>query len=173
MTDDLDILDALDAEISKVSEKARLEAKAQELKKALRNPRLGNARRNTAQVELKSITNQLSLIQWKPVSNVAFFNEQHCRSCNSTHHTFLQHMQRQVTTSGAKVDRLVRIPRPVPGYANEVVMQVSETFVCIECADTFGFDISSPTKMIGSHPEAIAVSKTYIQEQPDAPPEED
>lgn len=173
MSDDLDFLAELDAEISKVSEKARLEERRVKLTKDLRNPRLGAARRDDAELELKSVSNQLNAIQWRPTSNVAFFNEQHCRSCNSKHHTFLQHMQRQVTTSGPKVDRLVRIPRPLSGYANEVVMQVSETFVCIDCADAFGFDVTSSTKMIGNTSEVLAVSKTYIQEQPDAPTEED
>jgi hypothetical protein len=164
MTDPLedDFLSSLDAEISKVTEKSSLEARLKTLNAKVSNPRQIGKRNLIS--ELQDVKAQLTAIQWKPISNVAFFIEQHCTSCNSTHRVFMQHMQRQVTTSGSKVDRLVRIPRPVPNYSNEVVIECRKTLICYDCADVYGFDLANPTAISFHSDKPISISSTYIQE---------
>lgn len=172
MTDDLDFLAQLDAEISKVTVKSKLEAQKKAALKLTNNARATLPSRQRAREELIEIEKLLSAIIWSPVASVALFAEQTCSYCASKHRMFLQHMQREVSGKVAPTTRWRRINRPEPGLPREVLIQKSTTHMCVDCCSDFEFSFASgEVKFLDELP--FTTSPSYHQEEVDGPLEED
>lgn len=166
MTDDLDFLVQLDAEISKVTIKSKLEAQKKAALKLTNNARATLPSRQRAREELIEIEKLLSAIIWTPVASVALFAEQSCNYCASKHRMFLQHMQREVSGKVAPTTRWRRINRPEPGLPREVLIQKSSTHMCVDCCSDFDFSFASgEVKFVDESP--FSISANYHQEEID------
>ncbi len=172
MTDDLDFLDQLDAEISKVTTKAKLEAQKKAALRITNNYRAASPLRQKAKEELVEIEALLAAIIWEPVAAVALFAEQTCSYCASKHRMFLQHMQKETSGKVSPTTRWRRVNRPEPSLPREVLIQKSTTHMCVDCCSDFDFSFpSGEVKFLDESP--FTISATYHQEEVDGPLEED
>jgi hypothetical protein len=164
MSDDLDdFFASLDAEVSKLTAKSRLE---EEKKKLNLKVRRGDPDRQTRILiagQIKDINQQLEAIQWRTIATVGLFQEQHCTYCGSIHRMFLQFMAKQVTTSGPKCLRFIRVDRQQVGLVHEAVMHKTKTTICPDCASDFGFDLDEASQKLGEVTEPFAIPMGYVQ----------
>ncbi len=164
---DDDFFSALEAEIAPALAKSALLTAKDRASKTAANRLLPHELRTKARKEVEGLAAQLSLIQWRSLANVALFAVQHCDNCASDHRLFLQHMARQVTTSGHRVERLARVPGPDTSLPREVLLQLTTTHVCSDCCGEFGYDLSSAMIRFVGQTEPFAISATYLQEELD------
>lgn len=164
-----DFLADLMKEVQKTTEEALLKSKVVDLQKKIRDRRFSDEKKLELLSDLGEAQARLQVIMWRPLANVAFFTTQKCDGCGSEHSVFLQYMQRQETTSGAKVSRYQRVSRPHPELPNEVIKQVTETHVCVDCCEDHGFTMSAAVSKFQrnmlSDTRPFSVSSGYVQEE--------
>jgi len=162
-----DIFDQLDADIARITSKTKLEEEKKRLNQHIRKTNPDRKTRILLAGEIKEINEQLDSIQWFTTATVALFQEQHCTYCGSKHRIFLQFMNRQETTSGPKVRRLVRATKSQVGLIHEVILDKTETSICADCATDFGFDLDN--SFISKFGGTLAVPRGYKIEEEELP----
>lgn len=160
MTDDLDILSQLDAELAKVSKKSALETERLRLSKKLQDRRIGDEQRQTLRAQLSSVSAELDLIRWRVESSVALFTTQQCDNCGSTHRVFLQFMEEQRTIRAPFVYRYVRVAKPTSGLPTKVLNQLKTTHICADCCSDWSYDLNAATLILG-HVEQLNIAPNY------------
>ncbi len=164
MTDNFDIFAELDAEIAQATAKPKLEKDRKALMAKLRDNRLSREAAANIRNELSAVDQMLDSIIWTPMSAVAFFVQQDCDACGSTHKVFLQHMEKQSTGTHNPTTRYKRVRRPNPDLPCEVVVQQSTTHICADCCEDFGFSFPSAEIKFVSTEAPFAISPTYEQD---------
>jgi hypothetical protein len=168
MSDDLsldDFFSSLDAEVSKLTAKPRLEAEKKALLQKVRKGDPDRQGRIILAGQIKEITAQLEAIQWRQIATIGLFQEQHCTFCGSIHRMFLQFMAKQEATSGPKCTRFVRSTKMEAGFPSETVLHKTKTTVCSDCAGDFGFDLDNAMTKLGEVTEPFAIPQGYVQEE--------
>jgi len=160
MTDDLDILSQLDAELAKVSKKSALETERLRLSKKLQDKRIGSEQRTTLRAQLTSVAAELDLIRWRIISAVALFTTQQCDNCGSTHRVFLQFMEEQRTIRAPFVYRYVRVAKPTADLPTKVLNQLKTTHICADCCSDFDYNLNDATLILG-HIEQLNIAANY------------
>lgn len=161
MTDEIDPFAILDAKLAKVTTKAKLELRKDDLQSRLSNHRILSTDKEIAMEELREISRQLDQIIWQPLFSVALFAKQHCEYCGSDHSIFLQFMEEQQTSAGNKVTRFIRTPRYRTDIPRKVVTQFTTTKICADCCQDFDFAFEGAEQRFGGN--QFAVSGTYVQ----------
>lgn len=164
MTDDFDFLASLDAEIATITAKPKLESDRKKLMARLRDNRLSREAAAGIRANLADVDAMLESIIWTPMSAVAFFVQQDCDACGSSHRVFLQHMEKQSTGKVNPTTRYKRVRRPTVGLPTEVVVQQSVTHICADCCEDFGFSFPSAEIKFVSTESPFAISPTYEQD---------
>ena len=164
MSDNLDFLAELDAEIAAVASKTKLESDKKKLLAKSKNRNLAWEEVLRLRAELAEVDKILDSIVWTPISAVAFFVQQDCDACGSTHRLFLQHMEKQSTGKANPTTRWTRVKRPNSDLPTEVVIQQSKTHICADCCEDFGFHFPSAEIKFISTEAPFTISPTYEQE---------
>lgn len=165
MTDDFDFLASLDAEIAQANLKPKLESDKKKLMARLRDNRISREVQAAARAGIAEIDATLEALIWTPMAATAFFVQQDCDACGSSHHTFLQHMEKQSTGTKSPVTRWKRVRRPNPDLPCEVVVQQSTTHMCADCCDDFGFDLTFKQVKFVSTEAPFTISPNYEQDE--------
>ena len=173
MTEPFDLFAELDAEIAKVSAKSKLKSDAESLRKKANNMRLDTEVRRRAAVEYREIQAIVEADLWEVVKTAALFAEQSCDGCGSKHFNFLQYMQQERKVRKHSDIRWVRIACPLGLRAKETIIQPLTTHICADCCEDHGFDAQRPTIRLMPHEGALTVSRSYIQEDINAPESSD
>lgn len=158
-----DFFQLLDAEIAEAVAKSKLKSDAQKLKKRANNMQLSPAERAEAAAEWRSVQAIVEANDWEPVYSAAFFTEQNCDGCGSTHRTFLQYMQKEESVRKRNTFRWVRVPLPMAGLPKETIIQPLITHICADCAPDHGFDPEMPETRLMPLAGGLTVSSTYVQ----------
>jgi hypothetical protein len=164
MTDDFDFLASLDAEIAAATAKPKLESDRKKLMAKLRDNRLSREAAAGLRSELSAVDQMLETLVWTPMAATAFFVQQDCDSCGSSHRMFLQHMEKQSTGTHNPTTRWKRVRRPNPDLPCEVVVQQSKTHMCADCCEDFGFHFPSAEIKFISTEAPFTISSTYEQD---------
>lgn len=166
MSDDLDdFFSALDAEVSKLTAKPKLEAEKKALLLKVRKGDPDRMGRIVIAGQIKEINAQLEAIQWRTVATVGLFQQQHCTYCGSIHQMFLQFMAKQEATSGPKCTRYVRTTKMEADLPTETVLHSTKTTICSDCSEEFGFDLSKASTKLGEVTEPFAIPQGYVQDE--------
>lgn len=166
MTDEIDFLAILDAEISQVISKADLVNKRKLAVTKVNSTRSTSTTRAFAKIEIADLNHQIAALQWKVIGTVALFTEQHCDNCGSDHRVFLQYMEKLETNFGPKVERLSRVPKPHLNLPRSVHIQHTITHNCYDCCGELGFDLGKAERRLNGQP--FGLSRSYIQEEIEA-----
>jgi len=161
---DFDFLAELDAEIAAATNKTKLEANKKKLLAKTKNKNLSWDELMEARAKLAEVDKILDSIIWTPMAAVAFFVQQDCDACGSTHRLFLQHMEKQSTGKANPTTRWTRVRRPNPDLPTEVVIQQSKTHICADCCEDFGFRLPDGEVKFISTDAPFTISPTYEQE---------
>lgn len=164
MTNNLDFLASLDAEIAAATAKPKLESDRKKLMARLRDNRLSREAAASIKSDLATVDSMLDSMIWTPMSAVAFFVQQDCDACGSTHRVFLQHMEKQSTGKANPTTRYKRVRRPSPDLPCEVVVQQTTTHICADCCEDFGFSFPSAEIKFISTEAPFTISPTYEQD---------
>jgi hypothetical protein len=140
---DFDFLASLDAEIAQATAKPKLEKDRKALMVKLRDNRLSRQAVTSLRNELSAVDQMLDSIIWTPMAAVAFFVQQDCDACGSTHKVFLQHMEKQSAGTHNPTTRYKRVRRPNSDLPCEVIVQQTTTHICADCCEDFGFSFPS------------------------------
>lgn len=165
MTDDLDFFASLDAEIAQANLKPKLESDRKKLMARLRDNRIAREVQEAARQGIADIDATLDSLIWTPMAATAFFVQQDCDACGSSHRMFLQHMEKQSTGTKNPTTRWKRVRRPNPDLPCEVVVQQSKTHMCADCCDDFGFSFPSAEVKFVSTDAPFTISPTYEQDE--------
>lgn len=167
-----DFFKELEAEIAVHTQRAEVKKSATAAKKRASNRQLSDDERAAAEREFREYQAIIDAEIWRPVSSVAFFTEQVCDGCGSTHRVFLQYMEQQVDRRPSKQSnrRWMRTKLPEPSLPKTTMVQQHHTHVCADCCGDHGFSFENVDRF--SFPQAIAISQTYLQGDINAPSEE-
>jgi hypothetical protein len=163
MTDDF--LASLDAELSVLASRPKLETERKKLMSKLRDNRTSKYEGGVLKAKLSEVDATLEAMIWTPMAAVAFFAEQSCDSCGSSHRMFLQHMEKQSTGKFRPTTRWKRVSRPNPDLPTEVVIQHSVTHICFDCCEDHGFSFPSAELKFISSEAPFTISPTYEQDE--------
>lgn len=154
----------LEAEISAATQKSKLKADAEKLRKEANNMRLSAVTRARAAEDFKSLQSILEATSWIPIAVGALFTEQHCDGCDTIHHTFLQYMQQEQKVNNPTTKRWVRLAVPENNnLPRETIVQPVITHMCAACAAEHGFDVHAPSIRLMPSLGTLTVSNTYVQ----------
>lgn len=167
-----DFFAELEAEIAVHTQRAEVKKSATAAKKRAANKTLSEVERAAADREWREYQAIIDAEIWQPLSSVAFFTEQVCDGCGSTHRVFLQYMEQQTTRRASRSHdkRWVRVKLPEPGLPKTTMVQQHHTHVCADCCVDHGFGFENADRF--AFPQAIAISQTYLQGDINAAPEE-
>jgi len=163
MTDDF--LAQLDAEISAVVSRPKLESEKKKLMARLRDNRISREAQAENKLKLSEVDAILESMIWTPMAAVALFVEQTCDSCGSSHKMFLQHMEKQSTGKHNPTTRWKRVRRPNDELPTEVIVQHSTTHMCADCCEDFGFSFPSAEIKFTSTEAPFTISPNYEQDE--------